>query len=325
MSKKSPGKSYREGVSLVELFKMFPDDETSEKWFVGKRWPDGPICPHCGSSNVQSEAKHRTMPYRCREKHCTKRFSAKTGTVMEGSKLGFQTWMIATYLMTTSLKGVSSMKLHRDLDINQRSAWFLGHRLRVALAEKGGLFAGPVEVDETFIGGKRKNMSNAKRKALKDTGRGAVGKAVVVGAKDRETNKVRTRAVKSTDTETLHGFVKDHAEKDTTIYTDDARAYDGLPFDHESVRHSLSEYVRGDVHTNGIESHWSMFKRGYHGTYHKMSPKHLDRYVQEFAGRHNLREMDTLDIMGSLVSRMDSKRLKYDDLIAGNGLPNGAR
>ncbi len=137
MSKKSPGKSYREGISLVELFKMFPDDETAEKWFVGKRWTNGPVCPHCGSTNVQSGAKHKAMPYRCREKDCAKRFSAKTGTVMEGSKIGFQAWMIATYLMTTSLKGVSSMKLHRDLKINQRSAWFLGHRLRVALAEKG--------------------------------------------------------------------------------------------------------------------------------------------------------------------------------------------
>ncbi len=167
-------------------------------------------------------------------------------------------------------------------------------------------------------------MSNSKRKALKDTGRGAVGKAVVVGTRDREANKVRVQAVKSTDTETLQGFVRKHAEKDTTRYTDDARAYDGLPFDHESVRHSLSEYVRGDVHTNGIESHWSLFKRGFHGTYHKVSPKHLNRYVQEFAGRHNMREMDTLDIMTELVSNMDSKRLKYDDLIAKNGLSNGA-
>ena len=323
MPQKAPGKSYREGISLVELFKLFPNDEAAENWFVGKRWPDGPVCPHCGSTNVQSGAKHKTMPYRCRENVCAKRFSAKTGTVMEGSKLGFQAWMIATYLMTTSLKGVSSMKLHRDLKINQRSAWFLGHRLRTVLAEKGGLFNGPVEVDETYVGGKRKNMSNSKRKEL--TGRGAVGKAVVVGAKDRETNKIRAQAVQSTDAKTLHKFVKEHTDKNTTVYTDDAKAYDGLPFNHDSVKHSLSEYVRGDVHTNGIESHWSLFKRGFHGTYHKMSPKHLDRYVQEFAGRHNMREMDTMDIMTELVSNMDSKRLKYDDLIAKNGLSNGAR
>ena len=127
------------------------------------------------------------MPYRCREKECAKRFSAKTGTVMEGSKLGFQIWMIATYLLSTSLKSVSSMKLHRDLNINQRSAWFLAHRLRVALSEEGGIFSGPVEVDETYFGGKRANMSNARRKELAGSGRGAVGKVAVAGVRDRAT------------------------------------------------------------------------------------------------------------------------------------------
>ena len=151
----SPGRSHGEGMSLAQLFKMFPDDETAEAWFVARRWKKGIHCPHCGSTDVQTGAKHKTMPYRCREKECAKRFSAKTGMFMEGSKLGFQVWMIATYLLTTSLKSVSSLKLHRDLDINQRSAWFLAHRLRVALADKEELFAGPAEVDETYIGGKR--------------------------------------------------------------------------------------------------------------------------------------------------------------------------
>ena len=265
------------------------------------------------------------MPYRCREKECAKRFSAKTGTILEASKLGFQTWMIATYLMTTSLKGVSSMKLHRDLSINQRSAWFLAHRLRVALAEKGGVFDGPIEVDETYFGGKRSRMSNAKRRELVDTGRGAVGKTAVAGLKDRTSNKVRAKVVRRTDAETLQGFVTEHTAADTTVYSDDSSAYKGLPFDHDTVKHSLSEYVRGDVHTNGIESLWSTMKRAHKGTFHKMSPKHLDRYVQEFAGRHNLRDMDTIDIMGALVAGMDRQRLKYRDLIADNGLDNGAR
>ena len=163
MAHKAPGKSFREGISLVQIFRMFPDDATAEAWFVARRWPTGVACPHCGSLNVQTGAKHATMPYRCREKQCAKRFSAKTGTVMEGSKLGLQVWMIATYLVSTSLKSVSSMKLHRDLTINQRSAWFLAHRLRVALTQEGGLFAGPVEVDETYMGGKRANMSKSKR------------------------------------------------------------------------------------------------------------------------------------------------------------------
>ncbi len=193
------GKNYRKGISFVGLMRQFPTDDAAEAWFIEQRWPEGIACPHCGSLNVQTGAKHATMPYRCREKGCAKRFSTKTGTVMEGSKLGFQTWLLATFLLTTNLKSVSSMKLHRDLDINQRSAWFLAHRLRVALAEEAGVFSGPVEVDESYFGGRRRNMSNARRKALSGTGRGAVGKAAVVGAKDRATNQVAARVVGSTD------------------------------------------------------------------------------------------------------------------------------
>jgi len=222
MTHSAPGKSDREGISLMEVFRMFPDDAIAEAWFVERRWPDGIACPHCGSFNVQTGAKHKTMPFRCREKECAKRFSAKTGTVMEGSKLGLQVWMIATYLLTTSLKSVSSMKLHRDLHVTQKTAWFLAHRLRVALEEDDAPFAGPVEVDETYFGGRRKNMHKAQREEL--TGRGTVGKAIVAGAKDRETGQVSARPVPNTQTATLQGFVKDHAAPGPTVYTDDARA-----------------------------------------------------------------------------------------------------
>ena len=272
---KAPGKSDRKGISLVEIMRQFPDDATAEAWYITRRWPDGISCPHCGSLNVQTGSKHKTMPYRCREKECAKRFSAKTGTVMEGSKLGFQTWILATWILSTNLKSVSSMKLHRDLDINQRSAWFLAHRLRTALSETGNpLFAGPVEADETYFGGVRKNMSRSKRKELK--GRGPVGKTAVVGAKDRESNRVAARVVENTDAETLQGFVAEHAEPQARVFTDDASAYDGLPFNHETVTHSLSEYVRGDVHTNGIESLWSMMKR--------CSQGHLPQALPEASG-----------------------------------------
>ena len=325
MKKKAPGKAYRKGISLVEIMRQFPDDATAEAWYVARRWPNGVNCPHCGSLNVQVGAKHKTMPYRCREKECAKRFSPKTGTVMEGSKLGFQTWILATFLLSTNLKSVSSMKLHRDLSINQRSAWFLAHRLRVALSQSSGLFSGPVEVDETYFGGSRKNMSVAKRRKLRDTGRGAAGKTAVVGVKDRESNRVAVRVVERTDADTLQGFVAEHAAPQARVYTDDAAAYQGMPFEHEAVTHSLSEYVRGDVHTNGIESLWSMMKRAHKGTFHKLSPKHLDRYVQEFAARHNLREQDTAEIMGSVTDGMGGKRLRYSDLIADNGLNSGAR
>ena len=305
--------------------RRFPDDATAEAWFINRRWPHGIVCHYCGSVNVQTGAKHKTMPYRCREKECAKRFSAKTGTVMEGSKLGFQVWMVATFLLSTHLKSVSSMKLHRDLNINQRSAWFLAHRLRVALVKKGGVFAGPVEVDETYVGGKRRNMSNTTRKALAGTGRGPVGKTAVIGVKDRATKHVAAKVVTATDQATLQGFIGVHTAPGATVYTDDHGGYEGLPFDHASVKHSLSEYVRGDVHTNGIESLWSMFKRAHKGTFHKLSPKHLDRYVQEFAARHNLRDEDTIDIMAAVADGMDGKRLRYRTLIAKTGLASGAR
>ena len=325
MSQKAPGKAHRKGISLVEIMRRFPDDASAEAYFVERRWPDGPACPHCGSTNVQSGTKHKTMPYRCREKECAKRFSAKSGTVMEGSKLGFQVWMVATFLLSTNLKSVSSMKLHRDLDITQKSAWFLAHRLRRALDRDGDMFAGPVEVDETYFGGKRRNMSNAKRKELSGTGRGAVGKVAVVGIKDRETKHVRARVVEATDKFTLQGFVVEHTAPGATVYTDEASAYEWLPFKHESVKHSVSQYVRGMAHTNGAESFWSMLKRAHMGTFHKMSPKHLDRYVTEFEGRQNVRENDTIDQLGAMVEGMEGKRLTYKGLIAPNGLESGAR
>ena len=263
------------------------------------------------------------MPFRCREKGCTKLFSAKIGTVMEGSKIGYQDWIIATFEIMTSLKSVSSMKLHRDLGITQKSAWFLAQRLRSALSQDGKLFSGPVEVDESYFGGRRANMSKSKRSKME--GRGPVGKTAVVGAKDRATNQVAAKVVRSTDKETLQGFVKDHAAPGATVYTDEAVAYESLPFNHAAVKHSLSEYVKGDVHTNGIESLWSMLKRAHKGTFHKLSPKHLDRYVQEFAGRHNLRERDTAEQLKSVSQGMNGKRLRYQDLIADNGLDSGAR
>ena len=325
MSKKATGKSHRTGISMVELFRRFPDDATAEAWLIEQRWPSAIACPHCGSQNVQTGAKHKTMPYRCREKECATRFSLKTGTVMEGSKLGYQAWVLATYQMSTNLKSVSSMKLHRDLNINQRSAWFLAHRLRVALSEEVGVFSGPVEVDETDFGGKRKNMSNAKREALIGSGRGAVGKAAVVGVRDRATKQVAAKVMERTDASTLQCFVVDHAAPDATVCTDDASAYDSLPFDHDTVKHSLSEYVKDDVHTNGIESLWSMLKRAHTGTFHKLSPKHLDRYLQEFAARHNLRDEDTIDIMASVAGGMRGKRLRCRELIADSGLASGVR
>ena len=315
MAQNAPGKHHRKGISLIEILRKFPDDATAEAWFIQQRWPEGAHCPHCGSLNVQHPIKHKSMTHRCREKECAKRFSVRTGTAMQASNLGYQVWAIAFYLVATNLKGLSSMKLHRDLNITQKSAWHLAHRIRESWKDEGMQFAGPVEVDETWIGGKRRNMSRSRRKDL--TGRGAVGKAAVAGAKDRETNRVTARAVKGTDTATLQGFVRETAKPGASVYTDDAAAYRGMGgFRHEAVNHSAGEYVRQQAHTNGIESFWAMLKRGYQGTFHHFSVKHLDRYVTEFTGRHNDREADTADIMAHMAQGMVGKRLMYRDLIA---------
>ena len=254
----APGKAYRKGITLKQIMQRFPDDATAEAWFIRDRWPDGICCPRCGSVNVQTGCKHKTMPYRCRESVCGKKFSVKTGSVMEGSKVGYQDWILAMFIVGTSLKGVSSMKLHRDLGMTQKTAWFLSMRIRKALSEDGGkgtLFGGPVEVDETYVGGKRRNMPKNKREQL--SGRGAVGKTAVVGAKDRESNRVVAKVVADTTSGTLQGLVEDHTADGATVYTDEASAYEGMKFEHDTVKHSLSEYVKGDVHTNGIESLWN--------------------------------------------------------------------
>ena len=324
MTQKAPGKAHRKGITLLELARMFPDEDAARQWFERILWLEGRFCPKCGSLDTY-ECSHTKMPYKCRD--CGAYFSVKTGTVMAGSPLPLLKWLYAIYLDTTSLKSVSSMKLHRDLGITQKTAWHMQQRIREAFVDQGPniLFSGPVEVDETYMGGRRANMSNAKRKELADTGRGAVGKVAIVGAKDRATKAVAARVVESTDKPTLQGFVVEHTSPDATVYTDEATAYEGLPFEHGAVKHSVKEFVRGQIHTNGMESFWSMLKRAHKGTFHKLSPKHLQRYVNEFAGRHNLREADTIDMMTALTAGMGGKRIRYRELIAPNGLSSGAR
>ena len=328
MTHTAPGKAFREGVTLIDMMNMFPTEQAATQWFESVLWNGQRCCGKCGSTNTREVPNAKPMPYWCSD--CRGYFSVRTGTPIARSKIPMRKWAIAIYLCLTSLKSVSSMKLHRDIGVSQPAAWFMLHRIREAWADSGsgdGGFTGPVEVDETYVGGKRRNMSNAQRKQLADegAGRGAVGKTAVVGIKDRETKQVRAKVVESTDKPTLQGFVVKHTAPGATVYTDEASAYKGLPFKHESVKHSVSEYVRGMAHTNGAESFWSMLKRAHMGTFHKLSPKHLDRYVQEFAGKQNFRESGTLAQMRDTVAKLVGRNLLYRDLVADNGLSSGAR
>ena len=311
--KKGPGKYFRRGLSMIEIAAMFPDDRTAEQWFTEQRWPDGAACPQCGSVNVQERPTRKPQPYRCRD--CRKDFSVRTGTLMHGSNLGYKKWAWAVYLMTTNLKGVSSMKLHRDVGVTQKTAWYLAHRIRETWEDGTLPFAGPVEVDETYIGGKAANRPLAKRRWV---GGGVAGKSTVVGVKNRDTNQVSAKVLPNRSKPYVHGFIRDQVKTGSQIYTDECRAYLGLHGDyrHSSVQHKLKQYVDGQAHTNGIESFWSLLKRGYMGTFHRLSPKHLQRYITEFSGRHNQRSLDTREQMGRMARGLDRKRLRYQDLIA---------
>ena len=223
-------------------------------------------------------------------------------------------WIFAVYLYVTSLKGVSSLKLHRDIKVTQQTAWYMLHRLRKAWEQDAcDKLDGTVEADEAYVGGKTTNMHAWQRRQM--TGLG--NKTIVLGAKERSSGAARLRAVPSATAPFVHGFMDDTINRTAMVYTDEAKVYLGVRFRRDTVNHGKGEYVRGDVHTNGIEGLWSMFKRAYVGTYHKMSDKHMQRYADEFAGRQTFRDQDTEDIMTGLVARMVGKRLTYLDLVEG--------
>ena len=294
---------------------MFPDNATAEQWFVEVRWPDGVHCPHCGSDHIQTDSKHKTMPFRCRNyKECGKKFSVKSATVMEGFKHGYQVWAVVTDMLTTSLKGVSSMKLRRDLGVTQTTAWYLAHRIRKSFEDDDQNFSGIVEADVSCFGGLEKNKHKDKKL---NEGRGTVGKSAVAGLKDRDTNQTAEKVIEDAKRKTLHAVINDNVEQGSTVCTDDLKSHRKMQgCDHRFVKHSVGEYADEETHINGMESFWSVLKRAHKGTFHKISHKHLNRHVTEIAGRHNTRLLNTIKQIKCIVLGMIGKRLKFKELAA---------
>lgn len=299
--------------NLAELTAHFPDDSACREYLELMRWNGSPVCPHCGNDTAY-KFKNGTY-YKC--KNCAKKFTVTVGTIFEDTKIGLRKWFIAIYIFTSHKKGISSVQLAKDLGITQKSAWHLLHRIRFAfgVAEPETLID-TVEVDETCIGGKAKNMHKSKR-AKKVTGRGASGKTAVIGLVERN-GRVYAKPVTNTDADTLQGVVKERVATGAQVITDEFRSYRGLEqdFTHKTVAHGAGQYVAaGNVHTNTIEGYWGLLKRGIFGIYHQVSSKHLHRYCSEFGFRYNTRKGGEIARFDGVLMQCDG-RLMYKTLIS---------
>lgn len=302
-------------ISIVELLRRFPDDQSCIDWLEQVRWKGEPVCPHCGG--VENITKPASKPNTYWHKDCKKHFTATTKTVMHATKTPLQNWIVAIYAVVTARKGTSAMQLSKELGVQYRTAWYMLHRIREACSSGEFKLDRIVEVDETYLGGKEANKHNNKK--LK-SGRGPVGKQAIIGARERGGN-VKARAISNTDGKTLKGFIHENVKPGSTVFSDDHKGYSGLGgvlYNHAAVKHSAKEYVNGMIHTNGIESVWAIIKRGYTGTYHHFSMKHCQRYVDEFTFRLNQGncEVDTVDRMAAVAEKIGGKRIPYRDLVA---------
>jgi transposase-like protein len=312
--------------TLQDAVVYFSDPVNCREYLVAQRWPNGVECPRCGSKDVLFLEKYER--WHCRAKHDTPQFTLKTGTVMEDSPIRLEKWLPAFWLLANCKNGISSYELHRAIGVTQKTAWFMLQRIRLAmetqgLAKFGGPESAPVEADETFIGGKVANMhrKRAREKYRTMSPKGVNGKAIVMGIRDRETRQVRARVIPDVERATLQNEILENVEKKSKIYTDQAQGYYNLArrdFVHETVNH-LQEYVRGQVHTQGIENFWSLLKRGLKGTYVAVEPFHLDRYVTEQVFRYNNRTtkdnpLDDADRFALAVSQIVGKRITYAEL-----------
>ncbi len=298
--------------TLIEAVRFFSDIDKCHEYMKGIKWPDGKVvCPKCGSERI-GEIKTRKM-LRCKD--CRKQFSYKVGTIFEDSPVSLDKWFVAVWCVTNAKNGISSYELSRAIGVTQKSAWHMLHRIRLAM--QGGSFtkmSGTVEADETFVGGKAKNM-HAKKRKEKIKGRGAMGKCIVQGVLQRG-GKVVAGVVENSKRVTLQPNIRCTVEDGATVYTDALKSYEGLEdaYLHDTVDHAR-EYVRGDVHTNGMENFWSLLKRCLNGTYISVMPWHLNRYVGEQAFRFNERKQDDAGRFDEVMSRVVGKRLRYGELI----------
>lgn len=310
--------------TLTEAVVYFQNPDNCLSWLAARRWKCGVTCPTCGTTNVSFLASRRL--WQCKTRHPKAQFSVKTGTILEDSPLGLDKWLPAMWMIANDRNGISSWELHRALGVTQKTAWFMLHRIRLAMqdSQTGGKLSGEVEVDETFIGGKSRNM-HADKRAEKIKGRGPEGKAIVAAVLERG-GKVRAKVVDKRKKKDLQALVRENVKAGSSLYSDDLRSYDGLSEDyaHEVVNHAI-EYVRENVHTNGLENFWCLFKRGINGTYVSVEPFHLFRYVDEQSFRFNNRidengaKMSDYDRFSLLSSQIVGKRLTYAALIADEG------
>lgn len=303
-------KAVKQPTNLVEAVRYFSDAERCFEFVKSLRWADGEVaCPRCGQLDPTFIATRRI--WKC--KGCKRQFSIKVGTIFEDSPLGFDKWLPAIWLIANSKNGISSHELGRALGVTQKTAWFMNHRIRLAM--ESGTFeklSDVVEVDETYVGGLAKNMHKGKRDA-KIHGTGGADKLPIQGALQRG-GKVIAEVVTDATADVLQGNIKEWVEPDATVYTDGATAYHGLPFEHETVAHSLGEYVRGNVHTNGIENFWTLFKRAWKGTYTHMNDEHAHRYLAERVFSFNNRDLTDLERMQSVLSEVSGRRVTYAKL-----------
>jgi len=306
-----------EPKSLQEAIVYFANPDNCIDYLAIRRWPDGRVlCPSCGSDKVKFNADRRI--WQCSSHHSKRQFSIKVGTVMEDSAIPLDKWLTAAWLITNCKNGISSYEIARDIKVTQKSAWFMLHRIRLAMQDEtlGSKFSGEVEADETFIGGKARNMhKDVKARRISGMGRNTEDKIMVMGILERG-GKVRTKIIADRKQKTLHGEVRKNVEAGAELFTDEFGAYKGLQgeYEHQIVDHAV-RYVDGRIHTNGLENFWSLLKRGISGTYVSVEPFHLFRYLDEQMFRFNNRkDLDDKGRFDLVVSQIVGKRLTFAQL-----------